>query len=282
MELAFLVVDGLLFALSACIMLFAGTLFLDIRRKDLYGAVGLALVLVVLLCPAVPASPWRVVTGALVLVVPMLAFACDGILRRLLVVACLVLLALAADVASLVVWYVLSAPAWASSIPQEGGWGAMVIAHSVRVVAMVGLLAPFSFAYRRMSHLHTDRGALAFGGFIVVQLILLMIAVGTLMDDEVVPSWYVMGVALATLTSALVDVRNAVVSRGGREDEGTQKHGRSGGLFGPSTLACRHGWGLQILEVLALRYNGTFECGREGEHEFRATLMLMNEAQERS
>lgn len=187
-------------------MLFAGTLFLDVGRKDLYWLVGLVLALAVSLCPAVPASPWRVVAGALVLVVPMLAFARDGILRRLLVAACLLLLALAADIASLVVWYVLSAPAWASSTPQEGGWGAMIIAHSVRVVAMVGLLAPFSFAYRRMGHLHTDRGALAFGGFIVVQLILLMVAVGTLMDDEVVPSWYVMGVALATLASALVDV----------------------------------------------------------------------------
>lgn len=45
-----------------------------------------------------------------------------------------------------------------------------------------------------------------------------------------------------------------------------------------SRLSQRHGWGLQILETLAVRYNGTFECGREGEGRFRATLMLMNEA----
>lgn len=77
--------------------------------------------------------------------------------------------------------------------------------------------------------------------------------------------------------------RHGIWRRGtARVGAGNGEGGRFEGRLGPSTLACRHGWGLQILEVLALRYNGTFECGREGEHEFRATLMLMNEAQERS
>lgn len=70
------------------------------------------------------------------------------------------------------------------------------------------------------------------------------------------------------------------------EDPGSQRRwGRSDRWrrlrTGPSTLARRHGWGLQILEVLAIRYNGTFEYGRESDHEFRATLMLMNEKRER-
>lgn len=99
----------------------------------------------------------------------------------------------------------------------------------------------------------------------------------------------------------MVDVRNSAAAPEGdgraASEEGSAEGHRaeaSGGLrrwgrsdrwerfrTGPSTLARRHGWGLQILEVLAIRYNGTFEYGREGDHEFRATLMLMNEKRER-
>lgn len=69
----------------------------------------------------------------------------------------------------------------------------------------------------------------------------------------------------------MIDVVNstnpAMPSKGAHEPEGPM-------------LGQRHGWGLQILETLAVRYNGTFDCGREGAEQFRATLMLMNEPRE--
>lgn len=206
MEFAFAAADRLLFLVSPCIILYAGACFLEVKSKGAYWIVGLAALLATAFCPFILTSPWRVVTGAVVLGAPMLLFARDIPLRRLLVVASLLLIGLAADIASLLVWYALSTTDAAAGGDASYQWGVMALSHGTRIVVSVGLLALFSLAYRHMSHLHTNRGALVFGGFIVVQLLLLAISVVALMGDGLAPRWFVRGLAVATVLSALVDV----------------------------------------------------------------------------
>ena len=109
MGFSFAAVDGLLFLVSPCIMLYAGTYFLKVKPKGAYWIVGLIAMLATAFCPFILTSPWRVAAGAVVLGVPMLLFSRDIPLRRLMVVACLLLIGLAADIASILAWYALSA-----------------------------------------------------------------------------------------------------------------------------------------------------------------------------
>lgn len=206
MGFAFAAVNGFLFLVSPCVMLYAGTFFLKVKAKGAYWIVGLTALLATAFCPFILTSPWRVAAGAVVLGAPMLLFSRDIPLRRLMVVACLLLAGLAADIASILAWYALSLSDAALVRDASYQWGEMAISHGTRIVVTVGLLALFSLAYRRMSHLHTNRGALVFGGFIVMQLLLLVISVVSLMEDEGAPLWYVRGMAVATSLSALVDV----------------------------------------------------------------------------
>lgn len=206
MEAAFDLVNYALFLVSPCLILYAATYYLDVDYKEAFWIVALALCLPTASCSFILMTPLRIVAGAVALSVPMLLFARDGLIRRCMVTACLLAIALIADIIAVVLWRLLK-----TSLSFEGGgqlsdWDLALLAQAVRIAVVLGLVVLVDFAYRRMGHLHTDRGALTFGGFIVVQLLMLALCVVTVMADHDAPLWFLAGVMAVTIVSAAVDV----------------------------------------------------------------------------
>lgn len=206
MEIAFDLLNYALFLVSPCLIIYAATFYLDIRRKEAFWLVTLALILPAASSAFILMTPLRIVVGSVAMGTPMMLFARDGLLRRSLVVASLLAILLIADGIAIVLWRLLKASLTFEAGGSLSDWDLALLTQAVRIAVVLVAMVLFDLAYRRMSHLHTDRGALTFGGFIVVQLLLLTLCVAIVMMDRDAPLWFLAGVMAATLLSAAVDV----------------------------------------------------------------------------
>lgn len=206
METAFDLLNYALFLVSPCLIIYAATFYLDIRRKEAFWLVTLALILPAASSAFILMTPLRIVVGSVAMGTPMMLFARDGLLRRSLVVASLLAILLIADGIAIVLWRLLKASLTFETGGSLSDWDLALLTQAVRIAVVLVAMVLFDLAYRRMSHLHTDRGALTFGGFIVVQLLLLTLCVAIVMMDHDAPLWFLAGVMAATLLSAAVDV----------------------------------------------------------------------------
>ncbi|MDE8702020.1 GHKL domain-containing protein [Adlercreutzia equolifaciens] len=206
MEIAFDLLNYALFLVSPCLIIYAATFYLDIRRKEAFWLVTLALILPAASSAFILMTPLRIVVGSVAMGTPMMLFARDGLLRRSLVVASLLAILLIADGIAIVLWRLLKASLTFETGGSLSDWDLALLTQAVRIAVVLVAMVLFDLAYRRMSHLHTDRGALTFGGFIVVQLLLLTLCVAIVMMDRDAPLWFLAGVMAATLFSAAVDV----------------------------------------------------------------------------
>ncbi len=206
MELAFDLLNYALFLVSPCLIIYAATFYLDIRRKEVFWIATLALILPAASSAFILMTPLRIVVGTIAMGAPMMLFARDSLLRRSMVVACLLAILLIADGIAIVLWRLLKTSLSFADGGGLGDWDLALLAQAVRIAVVLTALVLFDFAYRRMSHLHTDRGVLTFGGFIVVQLLLLTLCIAVAMTDREAPLWFLAGVMGATILSAAVDV----------------------------------------------------------------------------
>lgn len=206
MELAFDLLNYALFLVSPCLIIYAATFYLDIRRKEVFWIATLALILPAASSAFILMTPLRIVVGTIAMGTPMMLFARDTMLRRSMVVACLLAILLIADGIAIVLWRLLKTSLSFADGGGLGDWDLALLTQAVRIAVVLIALVLFDFAYRRMSHLHTDRGVLTFGGFIVVQLLLLTLCIAVAMTDREAPLWFLAGVMGATILSAGVDV----------------------------------------------------------------------------